>query len=100
MMYAEEFHHNLKLSERPSDFWYRQCHVSFQDETSAEPIFHLTGYDNIMWASDFPHPDGLWPDSHKFIDAQLGHLPADVRHKIIYGNAARLYGLPDTVDSA
>ena len=28
-----------------------------------------------MWGSDFPHPDGVWPDSSEVIARELGHLP-------------------------
>jgi predicted TIM-barrel fold metal-dependent hydrolase len=93
MMWDEEFHRTLKLTRKPSEYWHRQCHVSFQTESSAGPVLHLTGYDNVMWASDFPHPDGLWPDSQKFIEAQFVGIPEEAKHKMIYGNAARLYGV-------
>jgi len=49
------------------------------------------GEGNIMWASDFPHPDGIWPDSQEYIGKELGHLPAATRHKIVCENAAKLY---------
>jgi len=49
------------------------------------------GVDNIMWGSDFPHPDGIYPDSKEYIQKELGHLPADVRKKIVCDNAAKLY---------
>jgi len=39
-----------------------------------------------MWGSDFPHPDGIWPDSR-----ELAGRPAGVRRKIVCENAARLY---------
>ena len=42
-----------------------------------------------MWGSDFPHPDGVWPDSTEVLAKELGHLPASVRHKIVCGNAGR-----------
>ena len=44
-----------------------------------------------MWGSDFPHPDGVWPDSQEYIRRELGHLPADIRRKIVCDNAAKLY---------
>jgi uncharacterized protein len=47
-----------------------------------------------MWGSDFPHPDGIWPDSQRFIKAQLSHLPAATQRKIVCENAAKLYGFP------
>jgi predicted TIM-barrel fold metal-dependent hydrolase len=52
------------------------------------------GEDNIMWGSDFPHPDGIWPDSHEFIEREMGHLSDTVRQKTTYDNAAKLYGFP------
>jgi len=32
------------------------------------------GAENIMWGSDFPHPDGIWPDSQEYIQWELGVL--------------------------
>ena len=49
------------------------------------------GEDNIMWGSDFPHPDGVWPDSQEYIQRELGHLLKETRRKIVCDNAARLY---------
>jgi predicted TIM-barrel fold metal-dependent hydrolase len=50
------------------------------------------GADRIMWGSDFPHPDGVWPDSQEVIRTELGHLSEDVRRKVICDNARNLYG--------
>jgi predicted TIM-barrel fold metal-dependent hydrolase len=49
------------------------------------------GIDRVMWGSDFPHPDGVWPDSQEFIQRELGHLPEAVRAKVVGENAATLY---------
>ena len=49
------------------------------------------GEDNIMWGSDFPHPDGIYPDSQEYIEKELGHLPAAIKQKIVCDNAAKLY---------
>jgi len=46
-----------------------------------------------MWGSDFPHPDGIWPDSQEYIKNELGDLPADTRRKVVCENAGKLYGL-------
>jgi len=43
--------------------------------------------------SDYPHPDGIWPDSGKYIENQFGHLPPEITHKIVCENAGKLYGL-------
>ena len=48
-----------------------------------------------MWGSDFPHPDGVWPDSREFIERELGDVAPEVRRKIVCENAGRLYGFID-----
>ncbi len=45
-----------------------------------------------MWGSDFPHPDGVWPDSQAFIERELAGVPEATRRKLVCENAARLYG--------
>jgi predicted TIM-barrel fold metal-dependent hydrolase len=52
------------------------------------------GVDRVMWGSDFPHPDGIWPDSQEYLQRELGHLPAATRRKVQCENAAQLYGFP------
>ncbi|MEE9561206.1 MAG: amidohydrolase family protein, partial [Acidiferrobacterales bacterium] len=76
----------------PSEYWYRQCKATYQSDRIGIKLLDDLGVENVMWGSDFPHPDGVWPDSQEFINKELGHLPADVRYKIVCENAARLYG--------
>ena len=46
-----------------------------------------------MWASDYPHGDSTWPNSRKAIaESGLGTLDAATRNKIVFANAAQLYG--------
>jgi predicted TIM-barrel fold metal-dependent hydrolase len=91
--WEESFHKQLDLKMKPSDYWRRQCHATFQYEKSGAHMLDLLGDETIMWASDFPHPQGVWPDSQEFIQKQFGNLSPEVRHKIIAGNAAKVYGL-------
>lgn len=51
------------------------------------------GVETLMWGSDYPHGDGVWSESSRYIAEQFGHLPADVTHKIVCENAGRFYGL-------
>jgi predicted TIM-barrel fold metal-dependent hydrolase len=46
-----------------------------------------------MWGSDYPHPDGTWPDSMRFLEQELRDVPERVRRKVTHDNAAKLYGL-------
>ena len=49
------------------------------------------GVDNLMWGSDYPHPDGVWPGSQEVIDSTMGKLDESDRRKITCDNAVNLY---------
>jgi predicted TIM-barrel fold metal-dependent hydrolase len=85
---------DLSLKMAPSEYWKRQCWATYQTDPIGIKLLDELGVDKIMWGSDFPHPDGVWPDSTEYIQRELGHLPAAVQHKIVCENAARLYGFP------
>ena len=90
----EDQYQDLTLTMKPSEYWYRQCKATYQSDKIGIRLIDLLGEDNVMWGSDFPHPDGIWPDSQSFIENELGGLPAKTRAKIVCENAARLYGFP------
>jgi predicted TIM-barrel fold metal-dependent hydrolase len=46
-----------------------------------------------MWGSDYPHEDGVWPDSHEAIGRYLGDVSEEMRRKLVRDNCARLYGI-------
>ncbi len=85
---------DLTLTMPPSAYWHRQCRATFQSDPVGMRLIDLLGEDNIMWGSDFPHPDGVWPDSRDFIEREMADLADSVRHKVVYQNAAKLYGFP------
>ena len=82
---------NFKL--KPSDYFRRQGYVTYQQDKFLEPIVPLIGEDNIMWGSDYPHPDSLWPESHAVLAENLAAVSPSVRRKIVCDNVARLYNL-------
>ncbi len=88
----EEQYKDLTLTRRPSEYWHRQCKATYQSDSIGIRLLDVLGEDNIMWGSDFPHMDGVWPDSQEFIEKELGHLSDATRAKIVCENAARLYG--------
>jgi predicted TIM-barrel fold metal-dependent hydrolase len=83
---------DLSLTMPPSAYWRRQIWATYQTDPIGIRLIDELGADKVMWGSDFPHPDGVWPDSQEYIRKELGHLPEDVRRKIVCDNAARLYG--------
>jgi predicted TIM-barrel fold metal-dependent hydrolase len=90
----EDQFRGLELVMKPSEYWKRQMYATFQVDETGIALIDRIGVDNVMWGSDFPHPDGVWPDSGEFIERQLGQLDPALRRKLVYENAARLYGFP------
>ncbi|HEX3862005.1 MAG TPA: amidohydrolase family protein [Stellaceae bacterium] len=84
---------DLKLKMLPSEYWRRQCKATFQYDRIGTKLIEDMGIETLMWGSDYPHPDGVWPESAKYIDDQFSHLPADVKYAMTCGNAAKFYGL-------
>ncbi len=89
----EDRFRDLGLKMKPSDYWRRQCKATFQFDRIGTKLIDDIGVETLMWGSDYPHPDGVWPESSKYIAEQFGHLPPDVVHKITCENAGRFYGL-------
>ena len=93
----ENFSSEIGLSLKPSEFWARQGYSTFQNEVLSEEVISIVGADNIIWGSDYPHPDGIWPDSREVVERTLGHLDEETRSKLVYRNASRLYRIPDNL---
>lgn len=77
-----------------------RCAFWFERRTIHE-MAHLYP-DNIMFESDFPHSTSLSPGPtsssgtpREMAEKAIEGLPQDLAHKILYGNAARLFGLDD-----
>jgi predicted TIM-barrel fold metal-dependent hydrolase len=83
----------LELPQQPSYYWYRNCSATFIVDRSAVMLRHAAGVDNIMWSTDYPHHGNDWPYSRKTIDEMMFDVPDDEKHKLIAGNAVRVFGL-------
>jgi predicted TIM-barrel fold metal-dependent hydrolase len=82
-----------RIHEPPSEYFRRHVHLTYEEDPIGLAFLERIGVDNVMWASDYPHGDSTWPDSRAAIAAShLGTLDATTRRKIVFENAARLYG--------
>ena len=80
-------------SNSGSEYWHRQFFATYQtDPVGIELLRHL-GEDNVMWGNDFPHPDGIWPDSQEFLSRELTGVSAEAKRKVVRDNAMKLYRL-------
>ena len=84
---------SIGLKMKPSDYFRRQGYVTYQQDKFLEPIVPLIGEDRIMWGSDYPHPDSLWPDSHKILADNLAKFSKSTQRKIVHDNVAALYNI-------
>jgi predicted TIM-barrel fold metal-dependent hydrolase len=82
------------LSMMPSEYFKRQCYVSFEpEEWNLASCAEFLGHDRIIWASDYPHPEyhaGLLDELRE----RLEPLPPEGRDRILGQNAVDAYGLP------
>jgi uncharacterized protein len=71
----------------------RQIYATFQEDEAAMSLIPFFGEGHLLWASDYPHPDSVWPNSRAAIERQMKHLSPEMRQKLTRDNAAKLYGL-------
>ena len=76
----------MKLNARKS------CAICAFDRIGAKLIDDM-GAESLMWGSDYPHGDGVWPESSRYIAEQFADLPAATTRKITCDNALRFYRL-------
>jgi predicted TIM-barrel fold metal-dependent hydrolase len=82
-----------ELETKPSELFKRQIWATFQEDQAAMSLIPFFGDGHLLWASDYPHPDGVWPNSHAAIARQMADLSPEMRRKLTHDNAAALYGL-------
>ena len=80
----------LKL--KPSEYFRRQGMISISDDPVALDHIERIGADRLMWGNDYPHDEGTFLRSAKPIAEIRARLDRDDAHKVLSGNAARLYG--------
>jgi predicted TIM-barrel fold metal-dependent hydrolase len=85
------------LSLLPSEYFRRQCYVSFEpEEWNLAACAGALGADRVLWASDYPHPE-YHPGVVDELRERLAPLDDDDRRRILGANAVECYGLPVAV---
>jgi len=46
----------------------------------------------IMWGTDYPHPEGTWPNTVARLRSDFGDVPVEDARLLLGGTAARCYG--------
>jgi predicted TIM-barrel fold metal-dependent hydrolase len=79
----------------PSEYFERQVYgCYFFEEYAPQTMVERIGVDNILFETDYPHPVCLYGKVREKIDAGLAGQSETVRRKLLFDNAAKLYGVP------
>ncbi len=84
---------DVRLTMTPKEVFKRQVMVTFQEDALASLVIPMIGSANVMWASDFPHPDGTFPNSLEAVEHAVKGLDQQTRSRVTYENAASLFKL-------
>src|SRR6266850_517460 len=77
------------LKTRPSELFQRNCWISFEPvEGSLKVLADYIGPHKIMWATDYPHPDGFFPGAPDMVKKQLEGTSPETRRQVLGGGGA------------
>ena len=81
------------LTRKPSEYFRRQCFVSVDaDEETAKQYVEWFGDENLVFSTDFPHGDSMYP--HAMAGFRKLPLSEASQRKILGPNWSRLDGVP------
>ena len=94
-------HFTEDLSKRPTGYYEQNCWIgaSFLPPHEGK-LRHEIGVDKLMWGSDYPHGDGVWPESSTYIEKQFADLSAEQVRQITCDNAVAFYRLDQCAHSS
>ena len=77
---------------KPSEYFARQVYgCYFFEEYAPARLLDKIPADNVLFETDYPHPVCLYGNVREKIDAGLADAEPEVRRKLLFDNAARLY---------
>ena len=82
-----------RLEEPPSFYCHRNFWATFEDDRPGLLTRELLNIDHLMWGSDYPHTEGVFPYSREKIAEDFAGIPDHEIRKIVGDNAAALYGI-------
>jgi predicted TIM-barrel fold metal-dependent hydrolase len=83
-----------EVVEAPSEYFHRNFLMTFEDDLIGIMSRHQIGVRNLMWGSDFPHHDSIFPNSQAVLDDIFEGVPDEERYRITVANCCELYDLP------
>jgi predicted TIM-barrel fold metal-dependent hydrolase len=88
------WYNDVNRDVRPSELFAKHIFGCFITDDAGIEARHRIGVDNIMFESDYPHSDSMWPNSRSRLETALAAVPDDEAVKIAETNARRLFRFP------
>jgi len=54
---------------------------------------YVNGLDGLMWGTDYPHPEGTWPNTTERLSTDFRSIPVEETRLLLGLNAVRCYDL-------
>jgi predicted TIM-barrel fold metal-dependent hydrolase len=82
------------LSMKPSEYFIRNIGVGASCAKRADmEVCSFLGKDKLMWGSDYPHPEGTWPETENRLAENFSGFPEEDIRKLLGENAIAWYGM-------
>ncbi len=79
---------------RPTEKFRRNIYACFWfEDEGPRRLIERIGVRNVLFETDFPHPTCLYPKMREHVRNVLGDLSDETRRRVLYENAAELYGI-------
>ena len=91
--------YEIALRRPPSEAFLSNCYVAVEaDEKPATLYVETFGDDNVVFSTDYPHPDSKFPHAlETFLASSLG---SESKRKFLWDNCARLYRIDESLRTA
>jgi predicted TIM-barrel fold metal-dependent hydrolase len=81
-----------RIPRRPSDYWRTNCAITATFISRGEvEMRDRIGVPNLLWGSDYPHPEGTWPYTGACLQHAFHGVPEHETARILGENALDFY---------
>jgi predicted TIM-barrel fold metal-dependent hydrolase len=81
------------VSMLPSEYVDRNCFTGLANVKRRElGMRYEIGIGNMLWGTDFPHPEGTWPNTHVWLCKTFFDIPIDETRRMLGLSAAEIFG--------
>jgi predicted TIM-barrel fold metal-dependent hydrolase len=85
---------NVDPDRRPSDTVREHVWSCFINDPVGVRMRGEIGVDKLLWESDYPHSDSLWPNSRANAEKVFADVPTEEVRRIVETNARQLFRFP------